>query len=236
MKSRPQRRGSSIPAAATVIALVVVIGSPGLGEERTGPEGTAETYAVFRATGTPAPAPLLPGGNLLKGPVPGAKAEIVRHDDRIEFALTTTELQKHAHTVWVAAFNFPQFCRDPDTVGGRDFRCGPGDVPNVAAGFSMMYGAGRDVDVDEDAFVTFTGERHRLNLDGVIIGPGLIDPRGAEIHLVLRDHGPCPAEGCGDRTTTVDGGCSNPHFGGLLRVLYGEPGDYECANPQATGH
>lgn len=133
-------------------------------------------------------------------------------------------------------FNVPELCRDADTEDGRNFRCGPGDVPNPAAGFSIVYGVGHEVEVEEDELDTFAGERARFDRDGVIIGLGLLDPRGAEIHLIVRDHGPCDDDGCGDRTTTVDGGCSNPHFGGLFRPMWGEPGDYECAAPQATGY
>lgn len=222
MEQRGLRSTWARRAAAVVLA--VVLGSVGA---QAGQADPSETYGIYRMEDA-----------VLTDPVQGAAAEIVRHDDRVEFTLTTTELQRHAYTVWLIVYNFPQACTDPDTENGRDFRCGQGDMLNLAAGFSIMYGAGHEVAVSQDRFDTFTGSRDRLDPDGVLVGPGLVDPRGAEIHLIVRDHGPCPESGCGNRTTTADGGCSNPHFGGILWPIFGDPGDgdYECKEVQATGY
>lgn len=212
-------------------------GVGGGAEPETTDAPSGEVYTVYRLDHHPVPGPG-PDEIELTDPVPGSEAEIVRHDDRAEFTLTTTELEKHAYTVWMVVYNVPALCTDPDTGRDRDFRCGRGDFLNPATGFSIMYGAGQEVEVAHDEFDTFSGTRQRLDRDGVIVGPGLVDPQGAEIHFLVRDHGPCPADGCGNRTTTVDGGCDNPHFGGLLWPLFGDPGEggYECTEVQGTGY
>lgn len=236
-----ERRGleRNLPGVAAAVVTMAVLAVGTVGQAELAADPSAETYGLYRLEPVEQDHPLadlLPEGHVLTDQVPGAEAELDRHEDRVDFTLTTTELQQHAYTVWLIVYNFPEHCTDPDNEDGRDFRCGQGDMLNLAAGFSIMYGTGDEVQVTEDGFHTFEGSRSRFDPDGVLVGPGLVDPQGAEIHLLVRDHGPCPADGCGQRTTTVDGGCSNPHFGGALRLLWGEPGDYECKDVQATGY
>lgn len=166
-------------------------------------------------------------GELTDEIVAGSKATITRHPSKVDFTFKTRDLdRRHAYTIWLITWNFPELCQDADAE--RGFRCGAGDYFNVAAGFSVIYGTG---DVVAGKSHRFSGEREAFDPDGAF-GPGLIDPEGAEIHLVLRDHGPCQPGLCEEQVSTHDGGCSNPMFAGLA----GEPGDYECTQTQATGH
>lgn len=157
-------------------------------------------------------------------------AWIKRDDDKVAFWLEGRHLgPRHAYTNWLSVYNFPEFCTDPDP--DRGWRCGAGDFGNALAGHSVMWGTGGVS--RPDGFGVFSGERRAFDPDGVLIGPGLIDPEGAEIHIIVRDHGPASddPETREQQTTTLDGNCSNPHFAGLR----GEPGDYECGDPMATG-
>lgn len=144
--------------------------------------------------------------------------------------LTSDRPPGHAYTNWLLVWNFPELCIDPQPE--RDYACGPDDFLNVAAGFSLMWGTGA---VTESTTHTFEGTREAFDPDGVLVGPGLVRPEGAEVHIIVRDHGPASGdpEVREDQTTTVDGGCNN----GMLHPLevWGAPGDYECRDPQATG-
>ena len=90
---------------------------------------------------------------------------LTRTDGGIAFSLQTSGLQAgHAVTVWWMVFN-------PD---------GP---------LSVQYAAGHVV--DEGGAAEFGGYLQEGDTDGVINGgPGLLDATGANVVLVVRDHGP----------------------------------------------
>jgi len=46
--------------------------------------------------------------------------------------------------------------------------------------------------------------------DDVVFGPGLLNAMGAEVHLILRSHGPIIQELLTEQLFTVWGGCPNP--------------------------
>jgi hypothetical protein len=90
---------------------------------------------------------------------------LTRTGSGISFSLQTSGLQAgHAVTVWWMVFN-------PD-----------GSV-------SVQYAAGHVV--DDSGVAEFGGHLSVGDLDGVINGgPGLLDALGADVVLVVRDHGP----------------------------------------------
>jgi hypothetical protein len=90
---------------------------------------------------------------------------LTRTDSGVSFSLQTTGLQGgHAVTIWWMVFN-------PD-----------GSVP-------VQYAAGHVI--DEGGAVGFGGHLRVGDTDGVINnGPGLLDALGANVVLVVRDHGP----------------------------------------------
>jgi hypothetical protein len=91
---------------------------------------------------------------------------LIRTGSGISFSLQTTGLQAgHAVTVWWMVFN-------PD---------GP---------LSVQYAAGHVID-DDSGVAEFGGHLSVGDTDGVINdGPGLLDALGADVVLVVRDHGP----------------------------------------------
>ena len=90
---------------------------------------------------------------------------LTRTGSGISFSLSTTGLQAgHAVTIWWMLFN-----------------------PNGSV--SVQYAAGHVI--DEGGAAEFGGALQEGDLEGVINGgPGLLDAAGANVVLVVRDHGP----------------------------------------------
>jgi hypothetical protein len=105
-----------------------------------------------------------PGGSSIPSE-PAGSSTLTRTDSGIAFSLQTSGLQAgHAVTVWWMVFN-------PD---------GP---------LSVQYAAGHVI--DEGGTAEFGGYLQEGDTDGVINGgPGLLDATGANVVLVVRDHGP----------------------------------------------
>jgi hypothetical protein len=116
------------------------------------------------------------------GTVAGSST-LTRTDSGITFSLQTTELQAgHAVTIWWMVFN-------PDSS------------------VSVQYAAGHVV--DEGGAAEFGGSLREGDLDGVINGgPGLLDAQGANVVLVVRDHGPADPDRVNEQIHTF--GVCNP--------------------------
>ena len=119
----------------------------------------------------------------------GATSTLVRTDQGAAFTIRTNGLAAgDAVTVWWVVFNDPEFC----TAGEGDFRCGIGDLlafggdPRVAS--SVFHAAGHVIGGSGTA-----GFGGHTTTDGpageVLWGPGLVNARTADIHLVVRRTG-----------------------------------------------
>ena len=120
--------------------------------------------------------------------VAGAGSTIVTGSAAASFTLRTSDLPAgHTVTVWWVVFNDPANC----THGEAGLRCGPGDLPpyggNNSAVTSIVYAAGHVVGGSGTA--AFAGHLSTADVAGALFGPGLINPLGADIHLVAHDHG-----------------------------------------------
>jgi len=97
--------------------------------------------------------------------------------------------------------------------------CGEDDAfpppGNIAAGSSVTFGAGHVVGGDGQASF---GTHIRVGADAAPWPVGLLNTRTAEIHFVLRDHGPAIPGMVNEQISTHNAACSN--FGGT--------GDYLC--------
>ena len=104
---------------------------------------------------------------------------LTRTDSGLSFSLSTTGLEAgHAVTIWWMVFN-------PD---------GP---------VSVQYAAGHVI--DEGGAAQFGGYLQEGNTDGVINGgPGLLDATGANVVLVVRDHGPADPGRVDEQVHTFD--------------------------------
>jgi len=175
-----------------------------------------------------------------------SSASIWRDEGGISFKVRTTGLTKgHGYTVWFFSYDNPEACLTGD--GGEGTRCTIGDLLNPTALGSIMWGRAGQF-VKSSGLVSFEGRRPANSMPcltepvrteescaGVLLGHGLHNPMGAEIHFVLRDHGP-DQEGVEDETSTINGGCDPATHQGLpvFAPGWGTPGDYACYDPQGN--
>ena len=86
---------------------------------------------------------------------------------------------------------------DPD-----DPRCGMADMTNPAADLSVLYAAGHVI--DDSGVADFGGKLAVDDADGAIMGSGLHDPAGADVTLVVHDHGPADPHSVSQQIHTFD--------------------------------
>ena len=157
-------------------------------------------------------------------PVPGAVAWLVATEDGLTTIVTTSELPPgDAVTVWWVVFNNPEACEaHPEPCGMDDM-----GVEEVAA--EVTYAAGTVI--DDAGNGTFVGYHPLGNSEQEWFGNGLTNPLGAEVHLVIRTHGPVIEDRVAEMIGTFRGGCHNveedhPAYGD------GETGPNECHDLQ----
>ena len=164
-------------------------------------------------------------------PVAGGSAHLLRDAGGFSIDFMTTDLPVgHVVTLWAHIFNNPIACE-----GG----CGFDDIFDGAPGVQYvnpdgtagrpgtdhsLNGLGGFVVTNESA--TFSGQMDINTSPNVVFGNGLHNPLGAEIHFLLRDHGPASDDPAvlQEQLTMGAGGCTN--FGGT--------GDYLCTDFQVA--
>jgi hypothetical protein len=92
--------------------------------------------------------------------------------------------------------------------------------------------------VDEDGTVEFGAHARVGDTSRALTGPGLVDPRGAEVILVIKSHGPKIPHLVSDQMHTFAGGCADQSDAppGTPPELLGEPGPNDCAELQVSVH
>jgi hypothetical protein len=159
--------------------------------------------------------------------VEGAIAHLTRTDTGVGYTLRTSGLEKgHAASIWWVIFNNPEECEH----GEGEAACGMGDLFDPAVNIAVMSGGGHVI-----------GNSGRANFAGHLTtgqitnehphpaftdGPGLTEPRGAEIHLVVRSHGPVIPGMNHGMFNSFEVGCTPGTSGG-----FGD-GPNECADLQ----
>ena len=146
--------------------------------------------------------------------IPYAGASLSRNNEAAFATISTSGLTPdHVVTLWWAIFNNPEFCATP--------ACAPMDLNNPAVNGSLQYGGGQVVGLNGRA--DFGGYLAVGDNTGFHLlpqfplmpnpAPGLVNPKGATIHLVIRTHGPASADPTilNQQLTSFGGGCSvNP--------------------------
>lgn len=89
-----------------------------------------------------------------------------------------------AGTIWWVVFDSPENCANG--IGG----CGLDDLGDPAVNASVLHATGHVI--PPDGYATFVASLHETPGTTVapLFGPGLVDAEGAEIHAVVRWHGP----------------------------------------------
>jgi hypothetical protein len=140
--------------------------------------------------------------DFMSGAHSGGASVLTRSRDGIKMAFDATGLEPGAvYTAWWAIFNKPDQCS-----GGM---CGPDDLSmNAEATQASLLWASGSI-VGQDGIGRFEAS---LGMEApvgeVVSGPGLLSPRQAEAHIVLRTHG-APIPGMvHEQISTLQGGCS----------------------------
>ena len=144
-----------------------------------------------------------------------AVSDLVRTKHGVSMTLGTSGLEPGAYTNWFVIFNHPENC--------GTFPCGEGDVDPTDAngvGSSVLFATGNVV--DSSGLGGFAAHLSEGNTSGALFGPGLLDARAAEVHLVVRYHGPVIPALMPAQINSVGGGCG--------------PGLFACEDVQAAVH
>jgi hypothetical protein len=157
--------------------------------------------------------------------VNGSSAKLTRGDGMVWIRVNTTELPSGAYTNWWIIFNNPAACTDG---------CGMDDFGNSAVMASVIWATGGVVGVN--GVGTFNAHLEEGVLPSgpgqIAFGPGLLDAREAEIHYVVKYHGPAVPAILEKQMTTIYGGC----IGGPGQPPDPVAGDrlFPCYDPQAS--
>src|SRR5207249_10044711 len=126
--------------------------------------------------------------------VPFAGASLAKNNDGVLGTISTSGLTPgNVYTRWWAIFNHPEFCAAT--------MCAASDFNNPLVNGSLQYGGG-----------TIAGANGRADFGGFLAvgdntgfflnpafpnmpnpSPGIADPKTAQIHFVIRNHGPASA-------------------------------------------
>jgi hypothetical protein len=131
--------------------------------------------------------------------VQGAGSQLTRDRDAIFGILTTKALNPGwVYSAWFAIFN------NPDQCATRP--CSGADFANPAVMGSRIGFGGRLIGPDGAA--TYAGYLGLRDTTAAFDGPGLLDPKHAEIHMVVRSHGPAlMGAAFMDQLSIFNGGC-----------------------------
>lgn len=150
------------------------------------------------------------------GPAVAGASVLTRYNTHVNGTVSATGLTAYgAYSWWWVVFNNPAFCVDGCGLDDLPFGATPisnGD-PRVEA--SLLWGAGFVANGTGAAQVEARLDRAKPPGE-VRFGPGLRRPRGAEIHIVLRSHGPAVAGEVAGQIGSFNGGCTAEEIAALM--------------------
>jgi hypothetical protein len=181
-------------------------------------------------------APFVPADNVGET-VAGSWSSLRRTSDGVTVNIPTSDLTPGAYTIWWIIFNNPEFCSDGACDGGDIFAApfepmfnddGTVGTPGVVA---QVNRAGGNIVGDNGVGNFGGGLNEGDSSEGLFPGPGLVDASKAEIHIIIRYHGPVVAEYMPAQVHTVWGGCDVLSEGTLEDGV-----GYTCVDLQAVAH
>lgn len=135
--------------------------------------------------------------------IPGAVSSLRRTDHGVSMTLRTNSLPQGAYTNWWIVFNDPDKCTDP--IPEINALCGEKDLGVEEVDPSVLFATGNVVGPNGQA--GFAAHLSEGDFAGALFGPGLIDARVAEIHIVVRHHGEVIPMHMPAQIHTFNGGC-----------------------------
>lgn len=157
----------------------------------------------------------------------GAHTTLQRTADAVSDKIRSRNLiPGNAYTVWLVIFNDPSGCSDP---------CGENDLDDLTGDPSVIWSGAGGI-ANPAGNLNMSGYLSEGNPQGYqqlftdlgVPDPGFVDAEGAEIHNIVRDHG--PATGNPDQVSTFEGDCTPASSFGL------GSGTYECEDVQFSIH
>lgn len=172
------------------------------------------------------------GGVFVMNPQNRGTSDLVRTIDGVSMNIDTTDLPVGAYTVWWVIFNDPSLCSD-GACGENDVLPPPG---TAGVGVSPVWATGGVVGPDRMGHFSASLGVGKDAIPGQVLwGDGLTDPMGAEIHMIVRYHGPVMWS---DATTlrqqlyNFEGFCTPRSSFDIGTDLDA----FDCFEPQATMH
>ncbi|MGI9623390.1 MAG: hypothetical protein ACR2PK_11180 [Acidimicrobiales bacterium] len=160
----------------------------------------------------------------------GAHTSLKRSSDSIDVAVHSRNLVPgNAYTVWLAIFNDPAGCVD-GCDGGDVFPGSPAAVSVIWSGVGGVANGGGNLNARASLSEGNPEGYQQLftSLGAGALDPGFVDAEGAEIHMIVRDHG--PSTGSADQVSTFEGECTAPSSEELGN------GSYVCVDIQFSLH
>lgn len=159
--------------------------------------------------------------------VRGAYSEIKRSDSHICVSVDTRDLPSGAYTAWWLIFNNPEACGGSSDMAGN---CTMADLGNVEVEATAMWAGASVVGPDGEAHLSTCAWEGETTHEVMPVGAqmGLLDAAGAEVHVVLRSHGPAAysePELLGRQLNSYNGGCQTETQDG-----------FECTELQSVVH
>ncbi|WP_180685466.1 MULTISPECIES: hypothetical protein [Streptomyces] len=171
---------------------------------------------------------------------PVGTSTLARDKSGISATFRTGQLRAHhAYTLWIVVFNRPENCAQPcnedDIFVGGDPR-GPMNTATIkAADIHAVYGGGKVADASGttriDTHLPVRDASREDLLAKVNPGAALKETQGAEVHLVLRSHGPKISGQVEEQLGSYAGGCTT-----FLHPPAVPKNEGECADLQFAVH
>jgi hypothetical protein len=145
-------------------------------------------------------------------PVEGARSSLLRNASGLRMTINTTNLPSgDTFTIWWVIFNNPENCEHP--IEGL-MACSEEDLFTESVGTSVLYAAGNIVGGNSKS--NFASSVRINDLKGCqapfdafgLCRDGLVNPYGAEVHFVVRSHGPKIPGMVNEQIGTFAGGCT----------------------------
>ena len=171
-------------------------------------------------------------GVFVMNPKERGTSDLVRTVDGISINIDTTDLPVGAYTVWWVIFDDLSLCSDGE--------CGENDVlpphGNAEAGVTVGWLPGGIVGPDRMGHFSGSLAVGLENAPGqVMFGDGLTNPIGAEVHVILRYHGPViwsDANQLLEQLNSYQGNCTPASSLGVGTDVNA----FDCYEPQAAVH
>jgi hypothetical protein len=197
-------------AFAVVTCLAALVAQPLTPSVAASPDPQGAAKAQGRQRISVAPVYVFGGADVVQG----AGSQLTRTEDGVFMTLHASGLEPGTvATAWWVFFNDPKRCADGN--------CTPADLSNPDAQPSLLIAAGRVVGPDGTA--DFGAYRAVGDTTGAVLGPGLLSPFRAEIHLVVRTHGPARLDDPAvlqEQLTAFNGGCPTNTCSNLLASVH----------------